>query len=100
MQYTVETGPGAQIQVVTDQTQIKIGDCVTVENAGSGTANVRRVSQALCDAVAGNTLDADIQTRMSQSADLCLTAKERLLDAETEAQIKAAIQRVNILCDD
>jgi outer membrane lipoprotein SlyB len=100
MQYTVEIGSGASIQVVTDQTQIRIGDCVTVEQAGSGTANVRRVASALCEAAAGNAIDTDIQTRMNESADMCLAAKERLLDAETDAQIEAAIRRVNILCDD
>ena len=45
-------------------------------------------------------VDADIQARMRESADLCLVAKERLLDAETEEQIEAAIRRVKILCDD
>ena len=100
MQYTVEIGSGARILVITDQTEIRIGDCVNVEQAGRGTANVRRVSSALCEAAASNTVDADIRVDMSVSADKCLTAKERLLDAETEAQIEAAIRRVYILCDD
>ena len=30
MQYTIETAPGSQIVVVTDQTQVRVGDCVTV----------------------------------------------------------------------
>ncbi len=29
MSYTIETAPGTRIQVITDQTEIKIGDCVT-----------------------------------------------------------------------
>jgi hypothetical protein len=33
MQYTVEIGPGSQIFIVTDQTQVRVGDCVTVEQA-------------------------------------------------------------------
>ena len=100
MEYTVEFASGGRITVVTDQTEIKIGDCVNVEQAGSGTANVRRVSSALCEAAASNAVDADIQQRLSESADMCLAAKERLLDAETDTQIEAAIRRVNILCDD
>jgi len=100
MQYTVEIGTGARIQVVSDQTGIKIGDCVNVEQAGSGTANVRRVSPALCEAAARNEVDAEIRTAMTQEADRCLAAKDRLLDAETDAQIEAAIRRVKILCDD
>lgn len=100
MRYTVETSPGTQIQVVTDQTQIRVGDCVNVEQAGSGTANVRRVSNALCETVAASAVDADIQDQLSAAAERCLAAKERLLDAETDAQIEAAIRRVEILCDD
>jgi outer membrane lipoprotein SlyB len=100
MEYTVEIGPGATIQVVTDQTEIKVGDCVNVEQAGRGTANVRRVSEALCEAVDVAAVDADIRAEMNKSANMCLAAKERLLDAETDAQIEAAVRRVKILCDD
>lgn len=100
MKYTVETAPGAHTVVVTDQTEVRVGDCVTVEQAGSGTANVRRVSSYLCDAVAANTVDDEIEAELSRSADLCLAAKERLLDAETDQEIDAAIRRVHILCDD
>jgi hypothetical protein len=37
---------------------------------------------------------------LTQAADMCLAAKERLLDADTDAEIQAAIRRVQILCDD
>jgi len=100
VKYTIEIGTDAVIQVTTDQTEIQVGDCVNVEQAGSGTANVRRVSPALCEAVASNTVDADIREGMSASAERCLAAKDHLLDAETDAQIDAAIRRVEILCDD
>lgn len=100
MEYTVQTSGGTTIRVVTDQTQVRVGDCVNVEQAGSGTANVRRVSSALCEATAKNVVDADIRSTMSAEADRCLAAKDRLLDAETDSQIEAAIMRVQILCDD
>ena len=57
MQYTIETGPGSQIVVVTDQTQVRVGDCVTVEQPGSGTTNVRRVNDALCEAAFSGGID-------------------------------------------
>ena len=98
--FTVDVGSGARIQVVTDQTEVRVGDCVNVEQAGRGTANVRRVSKSLCEAVASNTVDSDIQKEFSKSAQRCLAAKERLLDADSDAQIEAAIRRVEILCDD
>src|SRR5690606_18705616 len=48
VQYTVDTGSG-QVIVVSDQTEIDIGDCVAIENAGTGAANIRRASMALCE---------------------------------------------------
>ena len=99
MQYTIETGPGSQIVVVTDQTQVRIGDCVNVEQAGGGTANVRRVSDALCEAAFSNSVDEDLHTYMQYEADMCQNAKERLLEAETDEAFDVAMRRVNFLCD-
>ncbi len=100
MQYTIETGPGSRIVVVTDQTQVRVGDCVNVEQAGSGTANVRRVSESRCEAVfAGDPMDDELQTYMTHEANLCLQAKERLLEAETDKAFETAMRRVNFLCD-
>ena len=100
MQYTVETGPGSRITVITDQTEVRVGDCVNVEQAGSGTANVRRVSDALCEAAFSGGIDEDLHTYMQYEADMCLNAKERLLAAETDEAFDVAMRRVNFLCDD
>jgi outer membrane lipoprotein SlyB len=100
MQYTIETGPGSRIVVVTDQTQVRVGDCVNVEQAGSGTANVRRVSESLCDAVFDKQVDEELQTYMTREADACLQAKERMMEAETDDAFEVAMRRVNFFCDD
>jgi hypothetical protein len=100
MQYTIEVGPGSQIMVVTDQTQVRVGDCVNVEQAGSGTANVRRVSEGLCEALFANEVDEELQAYMTREADMCLQAKERLMDAETDEAFETAMRRVKFLCDD
>lgn len=100
MQYTVETGPGSRITVITDQTEVRVGDCVNVEQAGSATANVRRVSDALCEAAFSGGIDEDLHTYMQYEADMCLNAKERLLAAETDEAFDVAMRRVNFLCDD
>ena len=100
MQYTVELGPGNQIVVVTDQTQVRVGDCVTVEQAGSGTANVRRVSDALCEAAFAGGVEEDLNAYMQYEADMCLNAKERLMEAETDEAFEVAMRRVKFLCDD
>ncbi len=100
MQYTVETGPGSRIVVVTDQTQIRVGDCVNVEQAGSGTANVRRVSESLCDAVFTGQVDEEMQAYMAREADTCLQAKERMMEAESDEAFEIAMRRVKFFCDD
>ncbi len=100
MQYTIETGPGSRIVVVTDQTQIRVGDCVNVEQAGSGTANVRRVSESLCDAVFDKQVDEELQAYMAHEADACLQAKERMMEAESDEAFDVAMRRVNFFCDD
>ena len=100
MQYTIETGPGSQVVVVTDQTQIRVGDCVTVEQAGSGTANVRRVNDALCEAAFSDGIDEELNTYLQYEADMCLQAKERLMEAETDEAFETAMRRVKFLCDD
>jgi hypothetical protein len=100
MQYTVEIGPGNHIVVVTDQTQVRVGDCVTVEQAGSGTANVRRVSDALCEAAFAGGVEEDLNAYMQYEADMCLNAKERLMEAETDEAFEVAMRRVQFLCDD
>jgi hypothetical protein len=100
MQYTIETGPGSRIVVVTDQTQVRVGDCVNVEQAGSGTANVRRVSESLCDAVFDKQVDEELQTYMNREADACLQAKERMMEAESDDAFEVAMRRVDFFCDD
>ena len=79
---------------------VRVGDCVNVEQAGSGTANVRRVSEALCDAVFSNQVDEEMQAYMNRGADMCLQAKERMMDAETDEAFETAMRRVQFLCDD
>jgi len=100
MQYTIETGPGSKIVVITDQTQIRVGDCVNVEQAGSGTANVRRVSESLCDAVFDNQVDEELQTYMTREAEACLQAKDRLMKTESDDAFEVALRRVNFFCND
>ncbi len=100
MQYTVQTAPGSTITVVTDQTEVRVGDCVNVEQAGNGMANVRRVSQSLCDMAANDAVDEEIASYMEQEADRCAQAKDQMLDAETDEAFELAMRRVDFFCDD
>lgn len=94
--YTVETPTGA-ISVVSDQTQIKKGDCVSIEQSGDR-ANIRRVSQEVCDPEAADVLP-ELQEEFVEEAEECIAAKAQLVAAETDEAIDRAISKVHILCD-
>ena len=99
MAYMVDLGPAGSIQVVTDQTEIRVGDCVSVERSGSGAVNIRRASMSLCQADDAG-IEEDIVSEMTQDAEACLAAREQLLNAEDDATIDRAALKVNILCND
>ncbi|MEE4361473.1 MAG: hypothetical protein V2I63_08100 [Pseudomonadales bacterium] len=99
MAYTVELAAGSSMQVVTDQTEIRVGDCVSVEQAGSGSVNLRRASPALCQADDA-PLEADLVAEITQDAQACITARDQLLAAEDDAAIDRAALKVQILCND
>ncbi|HEX6998770.1 MAG TPA: hypothetical protein VF322_11535 [Gammaproteobacteria bacterium] len=96
MQYTVDTGSG-QVVVISDQTEIDVGDCVTVENAGTGAANIRRAPMALCEGP--GEIAQDVQAEMQDDATACLAAKEDMLNAETDEALQLAVRKAKILCD-
>lgn len=97
MQYTVRTGTGSMVQVITDQTEIRIGDCVIVEESGDHT-NVRRKDPAMCQA---STHARDhVEEELQQDAGQCAQAKQRLFDATTPEEVEVARQVMEILCND
>jgi hypothetical protein len=98
MLYQVDIGAGGQIQVVTDQREIKTGDCVAVEKAGE-TANIRRVSSAYCDKANAAAVKA-VQSETRHDAMECLAAKQQLVDATTTAQADLAARKITLLCND
>jgi len=95
MQYTVETGAG-KIVIVSDQGQIAVGDCVAVENAGTGSANIRRASSALCESP---DVTAATERNLQDEAAACVAAKDAVLAADTDEDVSAAIRAARIACD-
>ena len=96
MQYTVDTGSG-NIMIVSDQSEIAVGDCVAVENAGTGAANIRRASSALCESP--EPLTAATEENLQEEAADCLAAKDAVLAADTDEDVAAAIRAARIACD-
>ncbi|MBT8445383.1 MAG: hypothetical protein KJO13_11590 [Gammaproteobacteria bacterium] len=97
MQYAVKVGNGSVIVVVSDQTQIQIGDCVSVEQQGD-TANIRRQDQMACENSAAAQSPA-VQEEFNDAADKCAEAQRNLLDASTKEELELATAVASILCE-
>ena len=97
-EYTVDTGHGFTV-IVSDQTQIVIGDCVVVENGGSNKANIRRVSPSYCSPESQEVV-AELHDEMMEEAVECVMAKDELIAAQTDAEVDRAIRKMSMLCDD
>jgi outer membrane lipoprotein SlyB len=96
--YTILTGDGNAIRVVTDQTEIIKGDCVIVEENGS-TTNVRRVTPTACDAASARARE-ELKGSFQMEANECHNAKQQLVEATTADQVDLARRKMEILCSD
>lgn len=97
MVYEIDLGSGATMQVVTDQREIRAGDCVAVEKAGE-TANLRRVSSGYCDQANTAAVKA-VEPEAKEEAEECLAAKQQLVDATTPEQADLAARKIALLCN-
>jgi outer membrane lipoprotein SlyB len=98
--YTVTTNEGTAIQIATEQTEIRVDDCVFVEESG-GTANIRRAPATACDPASQDVMnDAAIIEEMQEEASECATAKQELVDADSDDAIDRAVRKVKLLCYD
>jgi hypothetical protein len=92
------TGNAGLTQVVTDQREIRVGDCVAVERAGD-TANLRRVSDAFCES-ANQTAVAAVADDSAGEASKCYAAKEALVNATSMEEAELAEKKMRLLCND
>jgi hypothetical protein len=96
--YSVQTGNAGMVEVVSDQREIRIGDCVAVEQVGD-TANVRRVTAAYCNAANDEAVEA-VEDVAHAEAEQCRQAKRLLVEAQTEEEIELASLKIKLLCAD
>lgn len=96
MMYTIETA-GGMTKVVTDQTEIHMGDCVVVEMANDR-ANVRRVNPEVCDPAAADVV-RELEEEFMEEAAECASARAELAAAKTDAEFDRALMKVDILCN-
>ena len=98
--YTVTTNEGTAIQVATEQTEIRVDDCVYVEESG-GTANIRRAPTTACEPESYSVMnDPAMIEEMQEEAVECAAAKQELVDAESDEAIDRAVRKVKLLCYD
>jgi outer membrane lipoprotein SlyB len=90
--YTVLVGD-TTITMVTDEAGLRVGDCVAVERGTFN--NLRLVNDARCEPTpaAQTPPAADVP-----QAEACIQAKDRLFDANTEAEFERAYRTVRLLC--
>jgi hypothetical protein len=96
--YEVDIGAGGRIQLVSDQREIRAGDCVAVEKAGD-TANIRRVSESYCEKGNESAVKA-VAGEASKDAEECANVKQQLVDAATPQDADMATRKMALLCND
>ncbi len=98
MLYEVDVGPTGVVQIVTDQREIRPGDCVAIEKSGD-TANIRRMSTAYCDRANEAAVKA-VAPEAQKDAEECAAAKQQLVDASTVEAADLAGRKIALLCND
>ena len=95
--YTVAMLDGSTIRIISDQSEIRVGDCVAIERVGQ-TNNIRRESSAYCAPQNQQALAA-VQQWTDAAAARCEAAKEELVQATTPEAVDTATRKVHLLCN-
>lgn len=97
-EYTILQG-GRTITMVTDQSGLRVGDCVSVERGAFN--NLRLADDARCAAPARAAAPPPPPPAAAiREANACVAAKDTLLQAQTDEDFDRAERRVRLLCGD
>jgi len=94
--YVIRDEDGRQSKIVTEDKHLIVGDCVAVETGR--TANLRRVSQEMCGPRMDHSIESELRSMHQEEAQECDGAKQELLEAQSDADIDAAVKKVRVLC--
>ncbi len=94
MEYAVRTGPNSVVTVVSNQTEIHLGDCVSVQQSGDR-ANVTRIDPNKCSQV---TAQSEQSQPTASNSNACETAKTDFANASTKEALDLAKQKMDVLC--
>lgn len=95
--YTVAMLDGSTVRIISNQREIRVGDCVAIERVGE-TANIRREYPAFC-ARENQQAVQSIQQDTEAAALRCEAAKEELVQASTPEAIDLATRKIDLLCN-
>jgi hypothetical protein len=95
--YTVGTLDGSTVRIISDQSEIRVGDCVAIERVGE-TNNIRREPSAYCARDNQQAVET-VQQETEAAAAHCEAAKEELVKASTPEAVDSASRKVNLLCN-
>lgn len=90
--YTVGLVNGGTTIITTEQQDIRVGDCVSIEQGKY--SNIRRISSVHCE------VKTQIPQHHKSIASDCEKAKHELSNAETDEAVTLAGKKVRILCED
>jgi outer membrane lipoprotein SlyB len=96
MSYTVEMLDGSTTTIITDQRDIREGDCVAIERVRD-TSNIRRATSDYCDKQNQRAVSS-IEDHTTSDALACESAKQALLESTQETADLAA-RKVELLCN-
>lgn len=91
-EYTILLDGRSTIRMVTDESGLRVGDCVALERGSFN--NLRLVDEARC---ASNVTPSAAEMG---AANACIQAKDQMLAADTDEAFDRAERRVRVLCDD
>jgi len=92
MQYAIRTGPNSLISIVSDQTEIHKGDCVSVQQSGEKGV-ISRIDSKKCEDII-----AAAKGTKSSGNDACEKSKLEFANASTKDALDLAKQKMDVLC--
>jgi outer membrane lipoprotein SlyB len=94
--FTVRLVNDSTIDIVTENQNIQLGDCVSIEQGQH--ANIRRVSSVMCTTPPSDPAYPAINAAAVQESQECQAVKRELLNATTEQATNIAYKKMQALC--
>lgn len=95
--YTIQLASGGDIAIVTEQQDLVVGDCVSVEQGKH--ANLRRVSSVMCSTDPSHPAYDAMHSSTKSDASECEQTKQQLVNAKTEQETDIAYKKMRALCE-